>query len=161
MSQRKTREKELAELKHRINAELTMMKAVKFPKITDREFEDVTGVSRASLPGVETGKSWPRLDTMYLWVTACGASLAELFRSPSGQYDDQTRDIHRSLELILRSEGPKHWLVQAIASEHDRLRPPDRSVKASSRGSPNQLGGQEDGTPAGSRNTNSRKRKLA
>jgi transcriptional regulator with XRE-family HTH domain len=128
---RKAREKELKELKKRVNEELASLKTAKFGGRTDREFEEATGVSRASLPGVETGRSWLRLDSMYLWVVGCGSTLAELFRSPSGEYDDNTRDLHRNLEFILKTQGTDHWVGQAIQSEYSRLRPPARVIRGS------------------------------
>lgn len=119
-------ERELNELKQRITEELKMMKQARFPNITDRAFEDETGVSRASLPGVESNASLPDVRTLYLWTVGCGSSLAELFRAPSGEYADETRDVHRMLEFILKSRGSSHWLAAAIRSEYEKWSPPPR-----------------------------------
>lgn len=128
MNEKKKREKELAELRHRINIQLQVLKNKRFPGgVTDIDFQEATGVSRASLPGIEMDESLPRLDTIYLWTVACGSSLAELFRSPSGEYGDDTRDIHQKLEAVLLADGGRnHWLHQAITNEYDRLFPATR-----------------------------------
>lgn len=115
-------------MKRRITDELSTMKGSKFPDIADRDFEDTSGVSRASLPGVESGKAWPSIETAFLWTTACGSSLAELFRSPSGQYSEETRELHSALELILRSD-PDHWLWKAIAREANYFKPARSTAK--------------------------------
>lgn len=144
---RKQVEKELEDLKRRINEELSALKQSKFANVSDRDFEDMTGVSRASIPGVELGTSWPQLDTIYLWVTSCGSSLQELFRAPSGEFADSTKPIHRHLEYVLRSKGPTHWLAQAIESEYSQLRPPERKIPKI-RGSPSPARGEEVGHAA-------------
>jgi transcriptional regulator with XRE-family HTH domain len=142
---RKRLEKELNDLKQRIDEELSTLKQARFAGTSDKDFDEATGVSRASIPGVEAGRAWPRLDTIYLWVTACGSTVQDLFRAPSGEYAEETRHIHRHLEYVLKTQGEAHWLAQAIESAYAQLKPPERKITKAVRASPRPTRGQEDG----------------
>lgn len=106
--------KEFKDIVTRINEELTAMKLHVHPGISDADFESKTGVSRASLPGIEANTSTPDLATIYLWADGCRGSFTNLFRAPSTEYEDTTQPLHRKLELILKIEGEHHWLRNAI-----------------------------------------------
>lgn len=106
--------KEFKDIVTRINEELTALKLHVHPGISDADFETKTGVSRASLPGIEANTSTPDLATIYLWADGCRGSFTNLFRAPSTEYEDITQPLHRKLELILKIEGEGHWLRGAI-----------------------------------------------
>jgi transcriptional regulator with XRE-family HTH domain len=44
---------------------------------TLRQFEQASGVSRGTVGPIEKGESYPALDTLNKWVSACGISLSE------------------------------------------------------------------------------------
>jgi transcriptional regulator with XRE-family HTH domain len=120
----------LAALRERICDELAAMKQQRFGDISERDFEIESRVSRGSIVGVEreTEKSLPNLETIYLWVTACGSSLAQLFQSPPVEYEDKLWRLHQHLDYVLKMQKPP-WIETAIESEYSRLKPKPRQVK--------------------------------
>lgn len=91
-----------------------------------REFEDKSGVSRGSTPGIESGANWPRLDVLEKWLKACGATFAEFFDEdiPGRPYPYAKRfkELHDEFETVLETIGPETSVaVGALHLEFERV----------------------------------------
>lgn len=89
-----------------IGAKLKHLRLRKFGKNV-RFFEEKSGVSRGSVPGIEEGKNWPRLDVLEKWLSACGTTFGDFFNEPNPEnpYNRQFKTEHDDLEAVLESVG--------------------------------------------------------
>ncbi|MDD5199224.1 MAG: helix-turn-helix transcriptional regulator [Terrimicrobiaceae bacterium] len=107
-----------------------------------RHFQQKSGVSRGSVPGVEKGLNYPRIDVLEKWLKACKVTFAEFFGEapPPGGYKPKHKDHHDQLEFVLTHMPHKDSAtLRTLSLEYEDLKEKiSADFQANSRGSPSQ-----------------------
>lgn len=116
-----------------------------------RAFERQSGVSRGSIPRIESGDSFPMLDALAKWLGACRVTFAHFFEEfeelkepivPEAGYQHTHKRYHDELEFVLKVVSPSESAtVRTLQLEYEKLRdsqtrPPEnpgRKSKANAR----------------------------